>query len=147
MRLPGFDVIFGLSAPAVAILIERARIAPLEVGDDEACIWSVRPSLDAGDDALDATPACGAVEKLRETADFAVLGRRLEARLRLGFDVHYVLAQGRRRRDAEDEVEAIGPTPVENLRTAIMAVAAQQNFVLGQLARIARNSRRRKALI
>src|ERR1035437_2032824 len=119
MRLPGFDVIFGLSAPAVAILIERARIAPLEVGDDEACIWSVRPSLDAGDDALDATP------KLRETADFAVLGRRLEARLRLGFEVHYVLAQGRRRRDAEDEVEAIGPTPVENLRTAIMAVAAQ----------------------
>src|ERR1039457_6069813 len=93
MRLPGFDVIFGLSAPAVAILIERARIAPLEVGDDEACIWSVHPSLDAGDDALDATPARGAVEKLRETADFAVLGRRLEARLRLGFEVHYVLAQ------------------------------------------------------
>src|ERR1019366_2816640 len=46
-----------------------------------------RPSLDAGDDALDATR--GAVEKLRETADFAVLGRRLEARLRLGFEVHY----------------------------------------------------------
>src|ERR1019366_9642795 len=71
MRLPGFDVIFGLSAPAVEILIERARIAPLEVGDDEACIWSVRPSLDAGADALDATPARGAVETLRDTADFA----------------------------------------------------------------------------
>ena len=40
-------------------------------------------------------------------------------------------AQGRGRRDAEDEVEAIGPTPVENLGTAIMAVAAQQNLGLG----------------
>jgi hypothetical protein len=42
-----------------------------------------------------------------------------------------VLAQGRRRRDAEDEVEAIGSTPIENLGTTIMAIAAQQNFGLG----------------
>src|SRR6202795_562324 len=39
-------------------------------------------------------------------------------------------AQGRSRRDAEDEVEALGATPVENLGTTIMAVAAQQNFGL-----------------
>ena len=31
MRLPGFDMVFGLSAPAVDVLIERARIAALRL--------------------------------------------------------------------------------------------------------------------
>src|SRR5450631_4251442 len=39
--------------------------------------------------------------------------------------------QRRRRRDAEDVVEAVGATEVENLGRAIMAVGAQQNFRSG----------------
>ena len=74
---------------------------------------------------LGSQPEDRAVEKLLETADLAGRWRRLEARLRLGLEVQYMLAQGRRRRDAEDEVETIRPTPIENLGTAIMAVAAQ----------------------
>jgi hypothetical protein len=49
MRLPGFDVIFGLTAPAVAILVERARIAAVEIGDDEA---RVGPSTSASTRAM-----------------------------------------------------------------------------------------------
>ena len=37
-------------------------------------------------------------------------------------------AQGRGRRDAENVVEAVGATEVENLGRAIMAVGAQQDF-------------------
>jgi hypothetical protein len=37
-------------------------------------------------------------------------------------------AQSRGRRDAEDEVEAIGAAPVDDLRAAIMAVGAQQDL-------------------
>src|ERR1022692_3507019 len=59
MRLPGFDVIFGLAAPAVDILIEHARIAGIEIGDDEACVGPLHASFDAGDDALDAAPTRG----------------------------------------------------------------------------------------
>jgi hypothetical protein len=134
MRLPRFDVIFRLAAPAVAILVEYARIAAIEVGDDEASVGSVHAGLDAGDDALDAAPARGAVEKLRETSNLSVLRRRLEPRLRVGLEVQYMPAQGRSRRDAEDEVEALGTTPVENLGTTIMAVAAFHEFDISQVA-------------
>ena len=48
MRLPGFDVIFGLATPAVDILIEHARIAGVEIGGDEACVGPVRTGFDAG---------------------------------------------------------------------------------------------------
>ena len=39
-------------------------------------------------------------------------------------------AQCRGRRDAEDVIEAVGATPVENLGTAIMTVGAQQDLGL-----------------
>src|ERR1035438_5017935 len=87
MRLPGLDVIFGLTAPAVDILIEHARIAGVEIGDDEACVGPVRASFDTGDDALDAAPACGPVEELLEAARLAVLRSGLEARLRAGLEI------------------------------------------------------------
>ena len=38
-------------------------------------------------------------------------------------------AQGRGWGDAEDVIEAIGATPVENLGTAIVAVGPQQDLV------------------
>ena len=63
MRLPGFDVVFGLAAPAVDDPHRARADCVSQVGDDEARIWSVRADLDAGDDALDAAPARGAVEE------------------------------------------------------------------------------------
>jgi hypothetical protein len=36
MRLPGFDVVFGLAAPAIDIFVERASVAFVQIGDDEA---------------------------------------------------------------------------------------------------------------
>ena len=103
----------------------------LQIGDDEARVGAFRAGFDARDDPLDAAPARGAVEELLEAAHLAVLRRGLEARLRAGLEALDMPAQGRGRRDAEDVIETVGPTPVENLGTAIMAVAAQQDFRLG----------------
>src|ERR1039458_7837017 len=130
MRLPGLDVIFGLTAPAVDILVEHARIAGVEIGGDEACVGPVRASFDAGDDALDAAPTRGPVKELLEAARLAVVRRVLEARLRAGLDIPDMPAQCRGRGDAQDVIETVGPTPVENLRTAIMTVGTQQDLGL-----------------
>src|SRR5436305_8608242 len=131
MRFPGLDVVFSLAAPAVMILIERAAVALLEIGDDETRVGSVLADLDAGDDALDAAPTRGAIVKFLEAADFAVSWRGLEARLRAGFEDFNVSAQCRGRRNTEDVIEAIGSTPVENLGAAIMAVGPQQDLGAG----------------
>src|SRR6202048_4021027 len=125
MRLPGLDVIFGLAAPAIDILIKDAGVAALQVRDDEACVGPVRASLDAGSDTLDAAPAFGAVEELLEAAHLAILRRSFEA-----FDM---AAQRRGRSHAQDVIEALGPTPVENLGTAIVTVGAQQNLGVGPI--------------
>src|ERR1039458_3927252 len=130
MRLPGLDVIFGLAAPAVDILIEHARIAGVEISDDEACVGPVRAGLDTGYDPLDAAPACGPVEELLEAARLAFLWRGLEARLRAGLEIPDMPTQCGGRRDAQDVIETVGPTPVENLGTAIMTVGAQQDLGL-----------------
>src|SRR5471032_243219 len=125
MRLPRLDVIFGLAAPAINVLVERARIALLEIGDDEACVGAFGANFDAGDDPLDAAPARGSVVELAEAARLALFRRGLVARFHAGFEVADVAAQGRGRRDAEDIIEPVGATKVENLGRAIMTVAAQ----------------------
>jgi len=48
MALPRLDVAFGLAAPAVEILVDRARRSGSEVGDDEARVGVLRADLDAG---------------------------------------------------------------------------------------------------
>src|SRR4028118_898932 len=58
--LPGLDVVLGLATAAVEVLVQRARRAGGEVGDDEAAVDALRTGLDAGDDALDPPPAGGA---------------------------------------------------------------------------------------
>ena len=68
MRLPRFDVIFGLAAPAVDILVEDTGVAEFQVRDDEARVWAFRADFDARDDSLDAAPARGAVEEFLESA-------------------------------------------------------------------------------
>src|SRR5208282_3101480 len=130
MRLPGFDVIFGLAAPTVEVLIEHPRIAGVEIGDNEACVGPVRTGFDAGDDALNTAPARGPVEELLEAARLAVFRRGLEARLGAGLEIPDMPAQCRGRRDAQNVIETVGPTPVENLGTAIVTVGAQQDLGL-----------------
>ena len=58
MRLPRLDVIFGLAAPAVDVLIKgHGRCVFSDCGDDEARVWPFRADFDARDDPLDAAPA------------------------------------------------------------------------------------------
>src|SRR5271167_3147846 len=133
MRLPGFDVVFGLAAPAIDVFVEHASVAFVQIGDDEARVRSFRARFDAGDDPLDPAPALRAVEELLETTKLAVSGRGFEPCLYAGFETFDMPAQRRSRRDAEDVIEAARPTPVENLGAAIMAVGAQQDFGVGPM--------------
>ena len=138
-------MIFGLAAPAVDILVKDTSVADLQVRDDEACIGPFRADFDACNDPLDAAPTRSPVEELLEAARLAILRRRLEAHLRAGLEALDMPTQCRGRRDAQDVIETVGPTPVENLGTAIMTVGAQQDLGVGP--RIARSRRRRKARI
>src|SRR5271167_510987 len=133
MRLPGFDVVFGLAAPAIDVFVEHASVAFVQIGDDEARVRSFRARFDAGDDPLDPAPALRAVEELLETTKLAVSGRGFEPCLYAGFETFDMPAQRRSRRDAEDVIEAARPTPVENLGAAVVAVGAQKDLGVGPM--------------
>jgi len=85
-RSTRLDVIFGLAAPAVDILVKDTGVACFQIGDDEARVWPFRADFDARDDPLDAAPAFGAVVELLEAAELAILGRSLKARLGAGLE-------------------------------------------------------------
>src|SRR4051794_3172966 len=68
MGLPGLDVVLSLATAAVNIVVDGAAAHTIETGDDEACVDALRPGLDAGDDALDAVPASGAIVEFFEPA-------------------------------------------------------------------------------
>src|SRR5271165_6959205 len=95
MRLEGFDVVFGLATPAIDLFIEHASVSLVQISDNEARVGPFGASLDAGDDALYAAPAFGAVEELLEAAYFVVSWRGLEASLRAGLEDFDVSAQRR----------------------------------------------------
>src|ERR1700730_6747674 len=107
MRLAGLDVIFGLAARAIDILIKDAGVAALQVRDDEACVGPVRASLDAGSDTLDAAPARRSVEALLRGAPLAILRRGFEARLRGSFEAFDMAAQRRGRSHSQDVIEPL----------------------------------------
>ena len=88
-------MVFCPAAPAIDILIQDAGVAGRQIGDDEARVGAFRADFDAGDDALDATPTFGAVEKFFEAPSFAALRRSLEARLCAGFKALDMPAQRR----------------------------------------------------
>src|SRR3954452_22687117 len=104
MGLPGLDVVLGLAAGAVDILVDGAAAHTIETCDDEACVDALRPGLDAGDDALDAVPACGAIVEFLEPAQL-LAPRPGGARGRAGLQRGDVLAQRGGRRDAEHVIE------------------------------------------
>jgi hypothetical protein len=54
-------VVLRLTAAAVEVLVQRARCAAGEVGDDKAGIGPLGTGLDAGDDAFNPAPGRGAV--------------------------------------------------------------------------------------
>ena len=96
MGLPRLDMVLGLATRAVDLLIQGARGTSLQAGDDEAGIAPQRPGLDAGDDPLDAVPACCAIIELFEPPDF--LSRSLlRARRGAGLQRDDVFAQRRGR--------------------------------------------------
>src|SRR3954469_17653438 len=118
VRLPRLDVVLRRAAPAVELFIKDTRVACGQARDDEAGVCSVGPGLNARDDALDPAPAGGAVVELRVAAHLARLWGSGVARQRAGFQALDMPAQGRGWRDAEDEVDPVGATPVEDLRAA-----------------------------
>src|SRR3954449_6077610 len=117
MGFPGLDVIFRLAAGAIDVLVDGATAHTIETGDDEAGVDALRPGLDAGDDALNTVPACGAIVEILEPAQ--LLAARLGSTLdRAGLQRGDVLAQRGGRRDAEDVIEPLGPTEAQHLRRA-----------------------------
>ncbi len=71
-------------------------------------------------------PAAGAVQELLEAEDLVRLRRHFEARRRAGFQPHDMLAQCGGGRQAENEVDGVGAAPVDDLRTAVVAVGPDQ---------------------
>src|SRR5208282_3960869 len=69
-----------------------------------------------------------------EAAELAIARRGLEPRLRAGFEIGDMTMQRRGRREAEDSVEAVGATPIENLGATIMAIGAQQDLGAGPVS-------------
>jgi hypothetical protein len=52
VQAPGFDVVLGLAALAIEVLVDPPRRAAGEAGDDEAGVGAPGAGLDAGDDPL-----------------------------------------------------------------------------------------------
>ena len=114
---PGLDMVRSHLAPTVDVLVERHRPAAFEVGDDEASVGACGPtSTRAMMRSVRLQPG-GPVEELLEAPDLAnepsftrlgFLRRRRQARGRADLDGRHLPAQGRCRRNAEDEVDAVG---------------------------------------
>src|SRR3954447_15193614 len=117
MGLPGLDVVLSLAASAVDILVDGASTEAVEAGDDEACVDALRSGFDAGDDALDPIPACGAIVEFLEPAQ--LLATRLGSALgRARFQRRDVLAQRGGGSDAEHVIEPFGTAEAQHLRRA-----------------------------
>src|SRR6186713_1369770 len=128
MRFPGFDMVLGLAAGAVDVLIDGAPADAVEAGDDKAGVDALRSALNAGDDALDTVPACRTVVELLEAAQLRTACRGGGgAPGRAGLQRGDVLSQGGGRRDAERVVQTFGTAEAQHFGCAVMAVGAQQD--------------------
>src|SRR5215217_4929430 len=128
VQAPSFDVVLGLAALAIEVLVDPSCRAAGEVGDDEAGVGALGAGLDAGDDPLDPAPAPGAVVELLVAAQLigpGYGGAPGSGALLQRLDVP---AQGAGRGDAEHEVEALGAAEVQHLGGAVMAVGPDQDL-------------------
>src|SRR3954454_2521649 len=66
MGLPCLDMVLGLAAGAIDVLVDGAPGRAEQTGDDEACVGPLRPGFDTSDDALHTVPACRPVVELLE---------------------------------------------------------------------------------
>src|SRR3954451_10043859 len=98
VRLPGFDVVLRLAAPAIDVLIQHTSVSGRQARDDEAGVCPLGAGLNASYDALDSAPARGSVVELFEAPHLAVLRSRGVARHRAGFQALDMTAQGRGRK-------------------------------------------------
>lgn len=128
MTLPRLDMVFGLTAPAVDVLVDPARGAVRQLGDDEARVGTLRPGLNAGDDALDARPARGAIMEFLVAPEF--LGTRCTSVPAggTGFQRLDMPAQRRGAGDAKHEVAPRRAAELQHFRRAIVAVRADQDL-------------------
>ena len=120
-------MVFGLAAPAIDILVEPASVAFAQIGDDEAGVRSFRARFDAAMIRSTRLQLCAPSKNSMKRRSLPSRGAA-SIRLRAGFETFDMAAQCRGWRDAEDVIEAIGATPIENLATAIVAVSPQQDL-------------------
>src|SRR5580692_460302 len=126
MQLVRLDQVFGLSSRAVELLVKRLGQAR-QIGDDEAAVGPLWPGLDASDDAAFDVPAFGGITELAIAADLLRLAG--EATQGGVFGERTDLPQQHRvDGQPEDVADALALAPRHGLRSAVMAVAADNDL-------------------
>ncbi len=128
MLLPGLDVVRCLTALKVDVLVEVARADDGDAVDYKARIRTERPSLDAGDDMLDARPSAGTVEERVVATELTVAWSSDVASLGVLLERQEVPAQRPGDDNAEGEVNAGLASEVQHLGHTETAVGAQQGL-------------------
>ena len=125
LALVQLDQVFGLASGAIDVFVEMAGLAG-ERGDDIAGIEAARGGLQAGDDPAFAAPGAGGVGEGGEGPHPVCAGLG-PAHLEV---VGHLVCEGGKRpiaREAEDVVDAVLLAPGHDLRTAVMAVAPEDD--------------------
>ncbi len=78
--LERLDMVLRLARLAIDLFIDGARRTGIEVGGDEARVYTVESGFDAGDDAFDAIPARGTIIEFLEPPEVVATTRGGEAR-------------------------------------------------------------------
>src|SRR5499427_8709834 len=134
MVLPCLDVVLGLTARAVELLVKVLGAATFETGNDEPGIRSLNPGVDPGDDTLHPPPALSGIVELYEAPHLAAPGRGFEARGSAFLQRCDMTAECGIGSQAEDPIHPVLPAPVEHFRARIMTVGAQQDLDLWPMA-------------
>lgn len=125
MGLPALDVVFGLAARAVELLVKVFAATAHQIGHDVAGVATHGANLDPGDHAALLRPRAGPVGEGLEPAQFRAFARI--ASRRGGLQGLHMLAQPRIFRQAEHVTQTMAVAQVQNLRCAVVAVSPQQD--------------------
>lgn len=132
MGFPRLDVVLGLTAGGVELLVEVLAAPALEIGDDVAGVAPIGADLDPGDDAARFRPGPGRIEECLEPAQL-LAGLAGITRSRRRLQSGDILRQTAVLRQAKDIAQSEPVTQVQNLRCAILAVGAQQDLGPGPM--------------